>query len=349
MSTEFSIDKYTQEGSLYEKLPENKLRCFACGHRCLIIEGHRGICQVRFNRGGKLFVPYGYVSSLNCDPIEKKPFFHFLPGSNAMTMGMLGCDFHCPYCQNWEISQIGEDINHGLMVNETLPENIYQTARKSGASSIVSSYNEPLITSEWAMGIFKVAKKNGLKTAYVSNGNATKEVLEFIRPYTDGFKIDLKGMKEENYRQLGGKLSTILESIARLVEMKFWVEVVTLLIPDFNDSDEELKQIAKFLISVSPNIPWHITAFYPNYKMTDSESTSLKKILRACKIGEESGLKFVYAGNLPGQVGNYENSYCPSCRNLLIKRWGFKILEMKINSDGKCPKCKVMIPGIWKN
>lgn len=340
-------DAATCEGTLYEKLPENKLRCFACGHRCLIFDGQRGICKVRFNINGILKVPFGYAATIQCDPTEKKPYFHVLPGSLSLTFGMLGCDFHCPYCQNWDISQAIRDPQAGVEPTEVSPEKISLIAKKLSASLVVSSYNEPLITAEWACAVFEVAKKQGFKTGFVSNGNATPEVLKYIRPTTDCYKVDLKGMKQENYRELGGKLSTVLETIARLVEMKFWVEIVTLIVPGFNDSDDELKEIAKFLVSVSPDIPWHVTAFHKDYKMTEPDNTPAATLLRAAKIGEEAGLKFVYAGNLPGNVGKYEDTYCPSCKKMLIKRYGFKIMENKITMEGNCPDCMEKIPGIW--
>lgn len=341
------VDAKTAEGQLYEKLPDKKLRCFACGHRCLIFEGQRGICKVRFNQSGKLKVPFGYVATIQCDPTEKKPFFHALPGSQSLTFGMLGCDFHCAYCQNWDISQAIRDPEAGVDPTEITPEKISQAAKRFGASLVVSSYNEPLITAEWAAAVFKVAKQNGFKTAFVSNGNGTPEVLDFIRPYTDCYKVDLKGMKQENYRELGGKVSAVLDTIARLVEMKFWVEIVTLVVPGFNDSNEELKEIATFLVSVSPDIPWHVTAFHKDYRMLAPDNTSVSILLRAAKIGEDAGLKFVYAGNLPGRVDRYEDTYCPSCKNLLVKRYGFRILENRIGSSGQCPSCHITIPGIW--
>lgn len=302
---------------------------------------------MRRNKNGKLFVPHGYVAAIQCDPTEKKPFFHALPGSKSLTFGMLGCDFHCPYCQNWDISQAVRDPEAGVIPNDVSPERMSEIAKQLGASLVVSSYNEPLITAEWAVLIFKDARKNDFKTGFVSNGNATPEVLKFIRPYTDCYKVDLKSFKQENYREMGGKVSTVLETIARLVEMKFWVEIVTLIIPGFNDSDEELKEIAKFLASNSFDIPWHVTAFHKDYKMTDPENTPAATLIRAAQLGEEAGLRYVYAGNLPGKVGKYENTYCPFCKKLLIERFGFRILQDLISPFGFCPSCKTTIPGIW--
>jgi pyruvate formate lyase activating enzyme len=305
---------------------------------------------VRYNEGGKLRVPWGYVAALQADPIEKKPFFHVQPGSDALTFGMLGCDFHCSYCQNHLTSQAmrdpASDISLGL-VRRVTPEQMVQYARRSGASVIASSYNEPLITSEWAAGIFQKAKEAGLKCVYISNGNVTPEVLEFIRPYLVGYKIDLKTMQDKRYRQLGGVLENVLEGIRRAHDLGLWVEVVTLVVPGFNDSNEELMDAAQYIRSVSADIPWHVTAFHPDYKMTDPSPTSVRTLLRAAEIGLEAGLNFVYAGNLPGYVDEYENTYCPNCRTLLIKRYGYVIEEYHLTEEGNCPKCGTTIPGVW--
>ncbi|MDP2776129.1 MAG: radical SAM protein, partial [Anaerolineales bacterium] len=252
------LDGLTVEGELYEKLADNSLRCFACGHRCLIREGKRGICQVRFNEGGTLRVPHGYVTALQSDPIEKKPFSHVMPGSNALTFGMLGCDYHCSYCQNWLTSQALRDPAaeaSAQLVRKITPAQMVEHARKTNAAVVVSSYNEPLITSEWAAAIFKEAKANGLMCAYVSNGNNTPEVMEYIAPYLDAYKIDLKCMSEKNYRKLGGVLQHTLDGIKRAREAGLWVEVVTLVIPGFNDSNEELWEAARFLAGLSVDIP----------------------------------------------------------------------------------------------
>ncbi len=344
---EQTLKQLSKEGELYEKLPDGRIRCFACGHRCLISEGRSGVCRVRYNSGGKLYVPTGYVGALQLDPVEKKPFFHALPGSQAMSFGMLGCDFHCSYCQNWITSQSLRDSEAGAPPEELTAEAFIRLAKQHSAKIVTSTYNEPLITSEWAVEIFKIAKSQGLVTSYVSNGNGTKEVLEYIRPWVDLYKVDLKSFNDQNYRRLGGELKNVLETIRMLREMKFWVEIVTLIIPGFNDSDDELKQMADFLAGVFPDIPWHVTAFHKDYKMTDPDNTSAETLIRAANIGVKAGLKFVYAGNLPGMVGNLENTYCPECKELLIERYGFKVLQNRIGKEGKCPKCEVVIPGFW--
>ncbi len=341
------LDDLTREGELYEKLDNHRVRCYACAHRCVINDGARGICQVRYNRGGKLFVPYGYVSSLSPDPTEKKPFFHILPGSTTLTFGMLGCDLHCANCQNWEISQALRDADAGHSPMQVSPEQVVAIARRTSSQLIGSSYNEPLITSEWAVEIFKLAKQQGIRGIYVSNGNATREVLEFIRPYVVGYKIDLKTMQDKQYRKLGAPLRNVLDTIKLAKEMGFWVEIVTLVIPGFNDSNEELMDAAQYIRSVSPDIPWHVTAFHPDYKMTDASFTPASTLIRAAEIGQETGLNYVYAGNLPGSVKNHENTYCPKCNTVLVERYAYRILRDKLNGSGVCPKCGEKIAGIW--
>jgi len=347
VSISSQIDKLAREGEVYETLPDGAVHCFACGHQCKIKLNKRGICQVRYNLGGKLYVPWGYVAALNCDPTEKKPFYHVFPGSNTMTFGMLGCDLHCSYCQNWDISQTLRDSNAGHSPTRISPENIVAMAKKFGAQCVASSYNEPLITSEWAMAIFKHAKAENLNCLYVSNGNATHKVLKYIRPSTDGFKVDLKSMNDKNYRKLGAVLQNVLDSIRNAWQLGFWVEIVTLVVPGFNDSEEELRETARFIRSVSEDIPWHVTAFYPTYKMRDPENTNARKLIQAAEIGREEGLHYVYAGNLPGRVNRYENTYCPNCRATLIERTGYHIHYSLVTPEGLCPHCQAKIAGIW--
>jgi len=545
------LARRTAEGELYEKLPNGRVRCFACGHRCLIPPGHDGVCRVRFNEDGVLKVPWGYVGALQLDPVEKKPFFHALPGSRALSFGMLGCDFHCGYCftgetvvvtdegpttfaelfascersetradaelafpedrrvvaasgrlrrlrgvvrhryrgelvtirpfylpplrctpdhrvyattdparppvlipakditaghyltvprdlpaelvttlelvaaasaattavgsigrtgartalmeddsphpviergavsagdnylvlvrgvdrepydgdvynmeveeensylagffavsncQNWVTSQALRDPSAVARPQEITPKELVRLAHEHQARIVTSTYNEPLITSEWAVAVFKEARAAGLVCSYVSNGNGTPEVLDYIKPWVSLYKVDLKSFRDKHYRELGGTLDRVLWTIRALHEKGFWVEIVTLAIPGFNDSDEELRDIARFLVSVSPDIPWHVTAFHGDYKMTEPENTNVATLLRAAEIGAAEGLRFVYAGNLPGQVGKWENTYCPGCGELIIERHGFRVLRNRV-ADGHCPKCARAIPGFWK-
>jgi pyruvate formate lyase activating enzyme len=342
-----TLARRTAEGELYEKLPNGRVRCFACGHRCLIPPGLDGVCRVRFNEDGVLKVPWGYVGALQLDPVEKKPFFHALPGSRALSFGMLGCDYHCGYCQNWVTSQALRDPSAVARPQEVTPKELVRLAGEHRARIVTSTYNEPLITSEWAVAVFREARKAGLVCSYVSNGNGTPEVLDYIKPWVSLYKVDLKSFRDRHYRELGGTLERVLWTIRALHERGFWVEIVTLLIPGFNDSDEELRDIARFLGSVSPDIPWHVTAFHKDYKMTGPDNTTVATLLRAAEIGAAEGLRFVYAGNLPGQVGKWENTYCPGCGELLIERYGFRVLRNRVD-NGHCPKCTRAIPGFWR-
>jgi pyruvate formate lyase activating enzyme len=498
------LARQTREGELYERLPEGRVRCFACGHRCLIPPGRDGVCRVRFNEGGTLKVPFGYVGALQVDPVEKKPFFHALPGARALSFGMLGCDYHCGYCfvpgtevttsagartidslfargetvlesgtdavalrpavdvvthrgrsravrgvfrhhyrgplmvltlsgggeiratpdheflvsaraargprpsffvpasgvtpefdllepttdgafrkrriedtrvlsytgpvynieveedqtylvqgaavhncQNWLTSQALRDPRAVVPPQEVSPEELVSLAHRHGARIITSTYNEPLITSEWAVEVFRHARAAGLVCSYVSNGNGTPEVLDYIQPWVSLYKVDLKSFRDRHYRELGGTLERVLWTIRSLHERGIWLEIVTLLVPGFNDSDEELTEIARFLVSVSPDVPWHVTAFHKDYKMTGPEDTGVATLLRAAQIGRREGLHFVYAGNIPGAVGEWENTYCPGCHALLIERRGFRVIANRI-ADGVCPSCRRAIPGFWE-
>ena len=343
------LDEMTAEGApeLTEHLENGALKCYACGHRCLIKSGKRGICKVRFNEGGHLRVPINYVAALACDPTEKKPFFHALPGSDTLTFGMLGCDLHCAYCQNWLTSQALRDDKAVSPPNVITADRLVAMAKAYGASMVGSSYNEPLITAEWAVEVFKKARVEGFRTAFISNGNATPQVLDYLHPWTDCYKIDLKSMSDKNYRQLGGVVDNILETVKMVHERGFWEEIVTLVIPGFNDSEDELRRAADFIASVSPDIPWHVTAFHQDYHMQENANTTAAQLMRACEIGREAGLRYIYAGNLPGRVGRWENTFCPTCDELLVERYGYLIRQMKVTADGRCPKCSTTIPGIW--
>jgi pyruvate formate lyase activating enzyme len=325
----------------------SRIRCYACGHRCPISEGQPGVCKVRFNRGGTLYVPYGYVAGVQCDPIEKKPFFHASPGALAYSFGMLGCDLHCSYCQNWVTSQALRDPDATSPPLEADPDALVQDALRQGAKVMVSTYNEPLITSEWGVAVFKRAREAGLRTAYVSNGNGTPQVLEYLRPWIDFYKVDLKSFDDRHYRELGGRLQPILDTIRALHGMGIWLELVTLLIPGFNDSNDELRRLTEFVASVSIDIPWHVTAFHQDYKMTSPDDTRSEDLLRAAAIGREAGLRYIYCGNLPGRIGEFENTRCHNCGETVIRRLGYLIKEYKLTAGGACPACETPIPGRW--
>ncbi|HWY56979.1 MAG TPA: AmmeMemoRadiSam system radical SAM enzyme [Terriglobales bacterium] len=341
------VNEQVREGELYEKLDRNRVRCYACGHCCPIPEGQPGVCKVRYNRGGTLYVPWGYVGGVQCDPIEKKPFFHAYPGALAYSFGMLGCDLHCGYCQNWVTSQALRDPNAVSPPLEASPEALVRDALRQGAKVLVSTYNEPLITSEWAVAVFKEARAAGLTTGFVSNGNGTPQVLEYLRPWIDLYKVDLKSFDDRHYHELGGRIGPILDTIRALHQMGIWLEIVTLLIPGFNDSEKELHGLTEFLAGVSSDIPWHVTAFHKDYKMEAPDNTRPKDLLRAVEIGKQAGLRHIYAGNLPGVVGDHENTRCHNCGYTVIKRRSYFVEDYRLTPDGCCPSCKSAIPGRW--
>jgi pyruvate formate lyase activating enzyme len=335
-----------KEAYLYEKLESNRVRCFLCSHHCLIKGGGRGICGVRENAAGTLFsLVYRQVIAGNVDPIEKKPLFHFLPGSRSYSIATVGCNFRCRFCQNSDISQMPADENP-IRGQDTSPESVVRQAVASGSATIAYTYTEPTIYFEMALDTARIAAGRGVRNVFVSNGYMTGECIDEIGPDLHGANIDLKAFTEEFYRkQCGAKLAPVLKSIETMVRRGVWVEVTTLLIPGLNDSEQELRGIADFLRGVHPGIPWHISRFHPTYRMTDVRSTPPASLRRAREIGLEQGLQYVYTGNLPGDEG--ENTYCHGCGELLIARYGFQVRK-NVLRDGRCPKCDTPIPGVWK-
>lgn len=338
----------TREGELYEKLPEGAVRCHACAHECRIAEGKAGICRVRFNLGGTLRVPFGHVAGLQVDPIEKKPFYHVLPGRTALSFGMLGCCLRCRFCQNWSTSQAVKDPAAGSSVSGCSPADLVRLAREHGSPAIVSTYNEPLVTPEWATAVFREAKEAGLRCGFVSNGHATPEALRYLQPWVDFYNVDLKSFERETYRKvLGGKLDCVLRTIEELASMGIWIEIITLVVPGMNDSDKELGRIAGFIAGVSKDIPWHVTAYHRDYKMKGGPArTSAETLLRAAETGRAAGLRYVYAGNLAGRVEGWENTRCRSCGAALIERSGFSVASNSLKA-GACPKCGTAVAGVW--
>ncbi|MBZ5588300.1 MAG: AmmeMemoRadiSam system radical SAM enzyme [Acidobacteriia bacterium] len=345
-----TLDRFAQpRRELAVAHPSGKLVCVACAHRCKLADGARGVCLVRGRSGDALTVPWGYTAGVAIDPIEKKPFFHLLPGARALSFGMLGCDLHCAYCQNWFTSQTLRDPRAGGEVEPTDPETLVAAAIARHCEVVTSTYNEPLITSEWAHDVFVQAREAGLVTTFVSNGHATSEVLDYLAPVMDAYKVDLKSFSPKTYAALGGKLQAVLDTIAGLAARGIWVEVVTLIVPGLNDAPEELREIASFLASVSPDIPWHVTAFHPDYKMTGPPATPVRTLIEAADAGRRAGLRFVYAGNLSGRVGDLEDTHCPSCGTTLIRRSGFTVYEARVTAEGTCPSCGGAIPGRWNS
>lgn len=334
---------FVRPAALQEKLQGGKVRCLACAHRCAVGEGAAGICGVRFNEGGTLKAPWGYVSGASPDPIEKKPFFHVLPGARTLSFGMFGCNFRCSFCQNWHISKV-KSLSHCVPEPAT-PQELADAAVSAGARILVSTYNEPLITAEWAAAVFAEGKKKGLRAAFVSNGYATAESAALLRPVMDLWKVDLKGFDGEKYSSVcGARLEKVLDGIKLIRERGFWLEVVTLLIPGFNDSDAEIGAMAGFLAGLSKDIPWHLTAFHPDYKMTDAAPTPPETLYRAREIAFSKGLRYVYCGNISGASG--QDTVCPACGKTVIRREGFTVEENLLGPGGACP-CSHQLPGVW--
>ena len=333
----------SKEALLYERLEDNKVKCLLCNHNCTIADGKLGFCLVRENKGGTLYTnSYGKLVSYNIDPIEKKPLFHFLPGTKSLSIATAGCNFRCGFCQNWQISQIREG-NTELMHEEVPPEEIVNQAIKSGCKSISYTYTEPTIFFEYALDCARLAKEKGLYNNFVTNGYMSAQALEMLKGYLDAANVDLKSFSEDFYQKnCSAHLKPVSENIRLMKKLGIWVEVTTLIVPELNDSEEELTQIANFIADVGKEIPWHISRFHPDYKMLDSGATPLSTLKKAYDIGEKAGLRYLYIGNVLGEA---EETRCYNCKRALIKRVGFQILENKIK-EGSCPFCKTKIDGV---
>ncbi|MBW7898969.1 Pyruvate formate-lyase 1-activating enzyme [Candidatus Brocadiaceae bacterium B188] len=333
-----------KEARFYENL-DGKVRCRLCNHYCIIKDGKRGICGVRENRDGRLFsLVYGRSIATGVEPIEKKPFFHFYPGTTAYSIATVGCNFHCLNCQNWEISQMPKTGEGGIIGKKLLPEEIVANAKRLGCKSIAYTYTEPTIFFEYAYDTARLAHKEGIKNVFVTNGYTSGEAIKEIAPFLDAANVDLKSFDEDFYRKIcGAKLQPVLDNIRLYRELAIWVEVTTLIIPGYSDDKKQLRAIAEFIKGIGEDIPWHITAFYPAYKLPDVPPTTIESLRRAREIGIKAGLKYVYEGNVPGEGG--ENTYCYHCGEAVITRYRFEIRENKL-TEGKCPKCKNQIDGV---
>ncbi len=338
--------KLMKEANFYSAEREGKVRCRLCSHRCLISPGHRGICAVRENRDGTIYsLVYGKIISHNADPIEKKPLFHFLPGTISFSISTVGCNFRCEHCQNWQISQYPRLMSGEIPGDDYTPSKIVEEALAAGAKSISYTYVEPTIFFEFAYDCMEKGVEKGLKNVFVSNGYMTTEVIKKAATHLHGINIDLKAFTEKFYKEVcGASLKPVLDSISLFKELGVWVEVTTLIIPEWNDSPQELREIAHFIASVDPEIPWHVTAFYPTFKMTDRPPTPRSALETALEIGYEAGLKFVYQGNLTSKGG--EDTICPHCGHTVLVRRRYEILENRL-SNGGCPSCGTPIPGVW--
>lgn len=343
------IYKDMKEAILYKKLKNNIVECAACIRRCKISDGQSGFCGVRKNTNGKLYLlVQNKAIASQVDPIEKKPLYHFLPGSKIFSLGTIGCNLRCEFCQNFEISQIlsgFQDETLGLS-HDLTPEKIVEYCHIKKIPSIAFTYNEPTIFSEYAVETMKLAKKYKMKGVFVSNGYETNEALEYLDKWIDAYNIDLKAFSEDFYKEVcQGELTPVTKTIKEIYRRKKWLEITTLLVPDKNDSEKEITQIAEFIKNISPDIPWHLSAFYPTYKMTDVGPTAEEKLIQAYEIGKRVGLKYVYLGNIDNQ--KYGQTVCPKCGEILIDRDGYKITVYKMK-DGNCLECGTKIFGVWK-
>lgn len=332
-----------KEAMFYEKLDEGKVKCYLCCHYCVIKPGKRGRCAVRENRDGTLFsLVYGKVIARNIDPIEKKPLFHFHPGSRSYSIATVGCNFRCLHCQNHEIAQYPK-LHPDIAGEDMTPEDVVNEAERMGCRSISYTYTEPTIFMEFAYDCARLAHDRGIKNVFVSNGYTGPEAARKFAPYLDANNIDLKGDDGFYKNVVGARLQPVLDTIKLMKHLGIWVEVTTLIIPTYNDSEEFLRWVADFIKSVDPAIPWHVTRFYPTYKLLDQPGTPPAILRRAREIGLEAGLKYVYEGNVPGEGG--ENTYCPSCGKLLLERFGFSLTQINLK-NGRCPGCNSIIDGV---
>ncbi len=334
-----------REAMLYEKTADNCAHCNLCAHGCIIKPGRRGVCGVRENKDGILYsLVYGTVIAEHIDPIEKKPFFHVHPGSKSYSIAAVGCNFNCQFCQNHEISQMPRSTRM-IAGEEIQPAEVVASAKKSGSKTIAYTYTEPTVFFELAYETARIAALQGIKNVFVTNGFMTGETLETIKPYLTAANVDLKSFRDEFYqKRCGARLAPVLASLQKMRELGIWVEITTLLIPGLNDSNEELKDIAGFIAGLGKEIPWHVSRFHPQFKMLQTPATPVSSLHRACEIGRQAGLKYVYSGNVPGDEG--ENTYCSSCGNCLIERYGFQVKKINL-TENKCLRCGTELEGIF--
>ncbi len=342
------LDSLTHPAILQQAGPEpGEVHCTACPHHCRLISGQRGGCGLRFCREGRLLAPWGYTSGVAVDPLEKKPLYHVCPGTTVLSFGMLGCNLHCPFCQNWTLSQTLRDERALAAPRPITPAQLAAAAERAGSRWLAATYNEPLIAAEWVAAVFQAARARGLRTCIVSNGFASPAALAYLQPCLDAANIDLKCFTKEGYRGLGGSLQPVLDTIQSLWHAGVWVEATTLVVPGLNDSSEELGQTAAFLAGVSLDLPWHVSAYHPDYRMSDGPpGTPAATLERACDRGRQSGLRYVYTGNQRSPRRG-EDTCCPACGATLVVRRGFAVQYCRLGADGLCPACRYRIAGIW--
>jgi pyruvate formate lyase activating enzyme len=341
-----------KEALLYEELADEQVRCNLCAHRCVIAAGRKGVCQVRENRAGVLYtLVYGIPLSQAVDPIEKKPLFHFYPGSTAFSIATAGCNFRCEFCQNADISQMPRERGR-IVGSQASPEQVVQAAERYSSHSIAYTYTEPTIFFEYSYDIARLAHAAGIASVYVTNGYMTHEMLELFQglnnahePWLDAANVDLKAFRDETYKKVcGARLQPVLDSLKRMRELGVWVEVTTLVVPDLNDSEDELRDIAQFIASeLGVEVPWHVSRFHPDYKMYDRGPTPANTMRRAYDLGREAGLRYVYVGNMPD--ARLEDTFCYNCGQALIERWGFRVGRRNIQA-GTCANCGQPVDGV---
>ncbi len=335
------------EAYLYEPLEDKKVKCNLCSHRCVIKEGRRGKCSVRENQSGMLLtLVYGKAIARHVDPIEKKPLFHFLPGTLSYSIATVGCNFRCKFCQNADIAQMPTDHKGVIMGDTVTPQEVVAAAKKSGCRSISYTYTEPTVFFELAYDTAKIAHEHQIRNVFVTNGYMTAEALEMIEPYLDAANVDLKAFSDRYYKELcGARLKHVQETLKRMKSCGILVEVTTLIVPGLNDDKAELQDLAGFIAQdLGTETPWHISRFHPTYKLSDRPPTPVKTLTVAREIGLDAGLKYVYTGNVPGNSA--ENTYCYNCGEIVIERRGFQVGALRIK-DGKCSQCGVEIDGVW--
>ena len=335
------------EALLYEKLADQKVRCALCSHRCIVADGKRGICNVRENQGGVLHtLVYGRLIARHIDPIEKKPLYHFLPGSLSYSIATVGCNFRCRFCQNADIAQLPTDHGGTILGETASPEAVVKAAQRAGCRSISYTYTEPTVFFEFALDTASIAHAKGIRNVFVTNGYMTREALQQISPVLDAANVDLKAFTRKYYKDLcGAKLEPVQETLRNMKSLGVFVEVTTLIVPGLNDDTDELKALAAFMVNdLGSDTPWHISRFHPTYRLTDRPLTPVKTLRQAREIGLAAGLRYVYTGNVPGDTG--ENTFCPGCGEIVIDRWGFQVGKVRLN-NGRCASCGVKIEGVW--
>lgn len=338
-------EPFTATGELYHAAGDGRLRCVACAHRCVVGPGSAGACGVRFNHSGELRVPFGYVARRYLRSVETNTVFHVLPGANALTFGMYGCDLRCPYCHNHRISQALRDGIDDEMPSAISAAALVDEALSQGARVLCAAYNEPMISAEWTRRVFEEAQARGLRTALISDGHTTPEALCYMRPHTDVFRVDLKAHSDAGYKKLGGRLQPVLDGISLARELGYWVEVVTLVVPDINHEQRVLAELGRRLREISPLIPWHLNGFVPRYRLASAASTSSLLLTLAAGAAYVEGSKFVYVGNVPA-CRELAHTRCPECHTIVIERQDYRTVSSTLR-DGACSACSTPLPGVW--